>query len=173
MSNSTPRTSPWSLRSVKAGFAAGAVAGALAVTALTGVAEQTYTWGEQYRTIPARYQKMIDDSELAFTKRDVEAAGASLADDFSWYTVKDDGPKEMVRGRRATMERLKMFFASPVWTTNDSEVHRLGMVGNTLVQVEIDTLNMDGKPVRQTSLHIYEFRDGKRWREFAFYPTDL
>lgn len=165
----TPRTSRSSLRSALAGF----VAGALAVAALTGIAGETYTWGEQYRTIPAHYQKMIDDSEAAFMKRDVEASGAALAEDFSWYTVKDDGPKEMVRGRAATMERLRMFFASPVWTTSDSEVHRLGMVGNTLVQVEIDTLNMEGKPVRQTSLHIYEFRDGKRWREFAFYPTDL
>lgn len=165
-STRTPRTA-------KAGFAAGLVCGALAVTALTGFAGQTYTWGEQYRSIPANYQKMIDDSEVAFTKRDVEASGAALADDFSWYTVKEDGPKEMVRGREATMARLKMFFESPMWTTNDSEVHRLGMVGNTLVQVEIDTLNLNGKPVRQTSLHIYEFRGGKRWREFAFYPAEL
>ncbi|MDH5276917.1 MAG: nuclear transport factor 2 family protein [Gammaproteobacteria bacterium] len=169
MSNPTSRSSQWSLRSVLAGF----MAGVLLVPVLTSVAEQTYTWGEQYRKIPASYQKMIDDSENAFMERDVEASGASLADDFSWYTVKDDGPKEMVRGREATMERLKMFFASPMWTTSDSEVHRLGMIGNTLVQVEIDTLNFEGKPVRQTSLHIYEFRDGKRWREFVFYPTDL
>lgn len=169
MSNPTSRSSQWSLRSLVTGF----LAGALALPALTSIAEQTYTWGEQYRTIPASYQKMIDDSENAFMKRDVEASGASLAEDFSWYTVKDDGPKEMVRGREATMERLKTFFASPMWTANDSEVHRLGMIGNTLVQVEIDTMNFDGKPVRQTSLHIYEFRDGKRWREFAFYPTEL
>ncbi|MSR09232.1 MAG: nuclear transport factor 2 family protein [Gammaproteobacteria bacterium] len=169
MSNPRPRSAPWSLRSGLAGF----VAGALLILALTSVAEQTYTWGEQYRTIPARYQKMIDDSELAFTKRDVAASGTALTEDFSWYTVKEDGPKEMVRGREATMARLKVFFESPMWTTNDSEVHRLGMVGNTLVQVEIDSLQMNDKPVRQTSLHVYEFRDGKRWREFAFYPTDL
>ena len=55
-------------------------------------------------------------------------------------------------------------FASPAWTDRGSEVHRLGMVGNTLVQVEIDTLNMGQGPVRQTSIHVYEFRDGKRWR---------
>jgi len=169
MSNPTPRTTHWSLRSALAGF----IAGALATTALAGIAGQKYTWGEQYRTIPARYQEMIDDSERAFMQRDVEASGAALTEDFSWYTVKEEGPKEMVRGRAATMERLKMFFASPMWTTSDSEVHRLGMIGNTLVQVEIDTLNTNGKPVRQTSLHVYEFRDGKRWREFAFYPTDL
>jgi len=106
-------------------------------------------------------------------KRDVAASGAAMTEDFSCYTVKEDGPKEMVRGREATMARLRMFFDSPMWTTNDSAVHRLGIVGNTLVQVEIDSLTMDGKPVRQTSLHVCEFRDAKRWREFAFYPTDL
>ena len=169
MSTTAPRSVRWSLPSALAGF----IAGAGVVIAASVAASQVTTWGEQYRSIPATYQKMIDDSERAFMQRDVAASGASLAEDFSWYTVKDDGPKEMVRGRAATVERLKQFFASPMWTTSDSEVHRLGMVGNTLVQVEIDTLNLNGKPVRQTSLHIYEFRDGKRWREFAFYPTDL
>jgi len=169
MPSTAPRSVRWSPSSALAGF----IAGAGVAFAATVVASQVTTWGEQYRSIPAAYQKMIDDSEQAFMRRDVAASGDSLAEDFSWYTVKDDGPKEMVRGRAATVERLKQFFASPMWTTSDSEVHRLGMVGNTLVQVEIDTLNLEGKPVRQTSLHIYEFRDGKRWREFAFYPTDL
>ena len=168
MSHTEPRTSAWSLRSALVGL----VAGALLAPALTSTARQTYTWGEQYRTIPARYQKMIDDSELAFMARDVEASGAALTEDFSWYTVKEDGPKEMVRGRQATMARLKTFFASPMWTAKDSEVHRLGMIGNTLVQVEIDALQVDGKPIRQTSLHVYEFRNGKRWREFVFYPSE-
>lgn len=149
------------------------VAGAVTTPMMTSLAEQIYTWGEQYRKIPGKYQRMIDESELAFTRRDVAAAAASLTEDFSWYRVTDQGPQEMVRGRQATAERLKTFFASPVWTANDSEVHRLGMIGNTLVQVEIDTLNMGQGPVRQTSLHIYEFKDGKRWREFAFYPQDL
>jgi hypothetical protein len=149
------------------------VAGALTTPMLATLASQTTTWGEAYRTIPAAYQRMIDDSESAFMKRDVAAAGASLTEDFSWYRVTDKGPELMVSGRAATMERLQAFFASPAWADNDSEVHRLGMVGNTLVQVEIDTLNMGKGPVRQTSLHVYEFRDGKRWREFAFYPNDL
>lgn len=149
------------------------LAGVVALPALQALAEQSTSWGEQYRRIPAGYQKMIDDSEQAFMQRDVAAAAESLTEDFSWYRVTPEGPQLMVQGRAATAERLKQFFASPAWTTSDSEVHRLGMVGNTLVQVEIDTLRMDGKPVRQTSLHIYEFRDGKRWREFAFYPTDL
>lgn len=157
------------LTALIAAFAAGTLTAPLVAT----LAEQTYTWGEQYRRIPEQYRRMIEASELAFMKRDVTAAAASLDENFSWYRVTDQGPQEMVRGREATAERLKTFFASPAWTTSDSEVHRLGMVGNTLVQVEIDTLNMKQGPVRQTSLHVYEFRDGKRWREFVFYPQDL
>lgn len=146
------------------------LAGALTTPMLTTLASQAPTWGEAYRTIPATYQRMIEDSEAAFLKRDVAAAGASLTEDFTWYRVTEQGPELMVKGRAATEERLKAFFASPAWTDTGSEVHRLGMVGNTLVQVEIDTLNMGQGPVRQTSLHVYEFKDGKRWREFAFYP---
>ncbi len=159
------------LRYLVTGFLAGALVWPWIGTSL---AEQTqsYTWGEQYRSIPQRYQRIIEDSERAFLARDAEASAASLADDFSWYRVTDEGPQQMVSGRAATLERLRQFFASPMWESGtNSEVHRLGMVGNTLVQVEIDTLNMGNGPVRQTSLHVYEFRDGKRWREFAFYPA--
>lgn len=157
-------------RTGRAPLIAAFAAGALASPLLAAMADQIVTWGESYRSIPGAYQRVIDESEEAFMKRDVAAAGASLTEDFSWYRVTDKGPELMVQGRAATEERLKSFFASPAWTDSGSEVHRLGMVGNTLVQVEIDTLNMGQGPVRQTSLHVYEFRDGKRWREFAFYP---
>lgn len=152
---------------VIAAFLAGLLAGPLLATA----SEQLVTWGERYREIPARYRAMVEASEQAFMARDLVALADSLTEDFSWYRVTESGPEEMVRGRQATVERLRQFFASPAWTTSDSEVHRLGMVGNILVQVEIDTLNLGQGPVRQTSLHIYEFRDGRRWREFAFYPA--
>jgi hypothetical protein len=152
-------------------MAVGVVLGAALVPAVQGVAEQTYTWGEQYRSIPARYQKLIDDSELAFTKRDADASAASLTDDFSWYSFNDAGPQEMVRGKEATRERLKTFFASPLWTDNNSQVHRLGMVDNILVQVEIDNLNTGKGMQAKTSLHVYEFKDGKRFRETVFYPA--
>jgi hypothetical protein len=152
-------------------LAVGVVLGAVLVPAVQGVAEQTYTWGEQYRSIPARYQQLIDDSELAFTKRDADASAASLTDDFSWYSFNDAGPQEMVRGKEATRERLKSFFASPLWTDNNSQVHRLGMVDNVLVQVEIDNLNTGNGMQAKKSLHVYEFKGGKRFRETVFYPA--
>lgn len=152
-------------------MAVGVVLGVALVPALQVVAEQSYTWGEQYRSIPARYQKLIDESELAFMKRDADASVDSLTDDFSWYTFTDAGPREMVRGKEATRAQLKAFFASPLWTDNNSQVHRLGMVGNTLVQLEIDNLNTGQGVEAKTSLHVYEFRDGLRYRETVFYPT--
>lgn len=152
-------------------LAAGVVLGAFLAPGLQALAEQTYTWGEQYRSIPARYKNLIDDSELAFTRRDADASADSLTDDFSWYVFNDAGPVEMVRGKEATRERLKTFFASPLWTDNNSQVHRLGMVDNILVQVEIDNLNTGQGMQAKTSLHVYEFRDGKRFRETVFYPA--
>jgi ketosteroid isomerase-like protein len=159
-------------RSYKAALIGSFLAGALATPLVTVLAQQARTWGEAYRRIPPSYERIIETSEAAFMKRDVEAIGASLTDDFSWYRVTAAGPELMVTGREATLQRLQEFFASPAWTTQDSEVHRLGMIDNLLVQVEVDTLNFGKGPVRQTSLHVYEFRDGRRWREFVFYPAE-
>jgi hypothetical protein len=151
--------------------AAGLLLGLLLGPVIAALAEQTYTWGERYRSIPARYQQLIDDSELAFTRRDAEGSADSLDENFSWYTFNDAGPVEMVRGKAATRERLRQFFASPLWTDNNSQVHRLGMVDNVLVQVEIDNLNTPQGLQAKTSLHVYEFRNGKRFRETVFYPA--
>ena len=45
------------------------------------------------------------------------------------------------------------------------------MLGNILVQVEVDTFMRDGAPTAMETLSVYEFREGKRWREWKFYPT--
>jgi hypothetical protein len=68
--NGTASRSSWSLRSAVAGLLAGVLLG----PAVGALAEQTYTWGERYRQIPARYLKVIDDTEMAFTRRDVEGS---------------------------------------------------------------------------------------------------
>jgi hypothetical protein len=46
------------------------------------------------------------------------------------------------------------------------------MVGNILIQVEVDKYDSktEGK-VEKTSLELYEFRNGQRFREWRFTPT--
>lgn len=101
--------------------------------------------------------------------QDADGIGQHLTEDFAWYQVTEAGAQQAVKGRDATVELLSSFFGNNDWT--ESEVHRLGMLGNILVQVEVDTFMRDGAPVEMATLSVYEFRGGKRWREWKFYPT--
>lgn len=43
--------------------------------------------------------------------------------------------------------------------------------GNLFVQVEVDRFETPEGPKTIRSLNIYEMKDGKRWREWKFYPN--
>lgn len=125
----------------------------------------------RYTHIPAGTLKLIEQGETAFLKRDPAALGDTLAEDFSWWIVAPNGPNRAVQGRAETVKLLDGFFRNAQWY--GSKVYRLGMVGNMLVQVEVDTVGSANGPVEKTSLEIYEFRDGRRWREWRFSPESM
>ena len=124
----------------------------------------------QYTKISPEALAVIAAGEAAFANQDAAAVGPYLAEDYSWYHITEAGPVMMISGRQKTVELLQTFFQDDSW--RESEVHRLGMLDNILVQVEIDTLQTDSGPEVRRSITIYEFRDGKRWREWKFYPSD-
>ncbi|MGI9344215.1 MAG: nuclear transport factor 2 family protein [Gammaproteobacteria bacterium] len=151
------------------------VSGALA-TAVVGTAVQSFasqhtkpTDTNPYREIPADTIALVEAAEVAFMERDADGIRQHLDADFTWYQVNEEGAKETVKGREETIQLLSTFFDGDAWT--ESEVHRLGMLGNILVQVEVDTFVRDGEPVELETLSVYEFRDGRRWREWKFYPS--
>lgn len=121
-----------------------------------------------YRDIPREFLVIIEAAEGAFNDKNAEAIAPYLAEDYSWYQVTPAGAKEAIRGRDATVALLKKFYQADTWVESDFE--RLGMVGNILVQVEEDTVLEGGKPVKKVTLNLYEFKDGKRWREWKFFP---
>ena len=123
----------------------------------------------KYTTIPQQALDIIAAGEAAFADQDAVASGSFLAEDYSWYHITDDGPKQILSGRDQTVELLKTFFADDSW--QESEVHRLGMLDNILVQVEIDTLATETGTELRRSITIYEFTNGQRWREWKFYPS--
>ena len=41
-----------------------------------------------------------------------------------------------------------------------------------LVQIEVDKVGSPAGPVEKTSLEVYEFRNGLRWREWRFIPGE-
>jgi len=171
MPNHTRPAARHGYSSILTGFAAGAIGATLLTIALQSFASQhtRQTADNPYRDIPPDIIEMIEAAEIAFMNQDAEGVRQHLTEDFTWYQVGPEGAKQTVSGREETVELLSSFFGSDSWT--ESEVHRLGMLGNILVQVEVDTFLRDGAPVQMETLSVYEFRDGKRWREWKFYPA--
>lgn len=147
------------------------VAGSITMAALQAIASQhtKHTETNPYREIPDDVIAMVEAAEVPFMNQDAAGIAEHLTEDFAWYQVNEDGVKEAVKGRDATVALLGSFFGNNSW--RDSEVHRLGMLGNILIQVEVDTYLRDNEPVAIETLSVYEFRGGKRWREWKFYPT--
>ena len=124
---------------------------------------------KNYQKIPEDVITFIEKAEKVFVDQDAEGVRDYLTEDFTWFRVTEQGPEETVKGRDETVELLSQFFGQNNWV--DSDVHRLGMLGNILVQVEVDTFQTENGPKTVESLSVYEFRDGKRWREWKFYPV--
>lgn len=124
----------------------------------------------RYTRIPRAAVQMIERGEAAFLARDANALGPTLAPDYSWWIVGEQGPNKAIQGRDATVAMLSGFFRNAQWF--ESRVYRLGMVGNLLIQVEVDKVGSPTGPVEKTSLEIYEFKDGLRWREWRFTPAE-
>ena len=124
---------------------------------------------KNYQKIPDDVVTFIEQAEKVFVDQDAEGVRDYLTEDFTWFRVTEHGAEETVKGRDETVALLSQFFGQNNWV--DSDVHRLGMLGNILVQVEVDTFQTEDGPKTVESLSVYEFRDCKRWREWKFYPS--
>lgn len=145
-------------------------AAAGAAWAAVGVKSQVVKDTSRYTKIPQDMLRVIEKGEAAFLKRDPQALAPTLSEDYSWWIVSPKGPTMAIQGRDTTVKMLDGFFKNTEWF--DSKVYRLGMVGNILIQVEVDTVGSPKGPVTKTSLELYEFKDGKRWREWRFTPDE-
>ena len=146
------------------------LAGAATAWSAGKVRSQVMRDNSRYTRIPPEVMQMIERGEAAFLARDAAALGPTLAPDYSWWLVGAQGPNKAIQGRDATVSMLSGFFKNTQWF--ESKVYRLGMVGNLLIQVEIDKVGSPAGPVDKTSLEIYEFKDGLRWREWRFTPAE-
>lgn len=147
---------------------------ALAVCAVAAAAVLGFAAGlgaadkEDFREIPPDMLALIEKAETAFLEQNAAAVGPYLAENYSWYQVNEEGAKMMIQGRDETVALLGGFFGNNDW--RDSDVQRLGMLDNILIQVELDHFGQGETAKTIRSLNIYEFKDGMRWREWKFYP---
>lgn len=144
------------------------LSGAAAVWAGSAVKSQVVRDTSRWTKIPRASLAMIERGEAAFLARDPAALGPTLAPDYQWWIIGPQGPNKAIEGRDRTVAMLGQFFSNSEWF--ESKVYRLGMVGNLLVQVEVDRVGSPDGPVEKVSLEVYEFRDGLRWREWRFTP---
>jgi hypothetical protein len=115
------------------------------------------------------YRDVIASSEAAFMVRDLDGAIENLDEDYVLYDIREDGAQARMRGKESVRAILGEFFTSNTsWV--DSEVERLTLIENILVQVEYDTYETPEGVRTVPTLVVFEHRDGKRWREWRFSP---
>lgn len=102
----------------------------------------------------------------AFNRKDADALGELLAEDYSWYTVTEAGPQKAASGRAETVERMRGFFASLPYS--ESRIDGMLEIGNLICAIEKDSFTIDGRREERTTLGVYEYRDGKLRRAWAF-----
>jgi len=136
----------------------------------------TLSAAEIYKTVYSQFYEednphvaLINLTEKKFVANDVEGALEGLHENFAMYEVTPEGAEERVRGIEATRSALKMSFGTSKWL--GASVYKWGLTGNTLVQIEEDHFQTEGDGERVVkTLVVFEFKDGKRWREWRFKP---
>ncbi len=113
------------------------------------------------------FLELVKRQRDAFNRRDIDALTADLADDYAWFQVQDDGTaRQAAAGKAEVAGRMQAFFAAVPYV--GSEVDRTFTVGNYIVAEERDTFDTPQGRRTQVTLGVYEIRDGKLRRAWAF-----
>ncbi len=103
----------------------------------------------------------------AFTRKDIDAMTADLADDYAWFRIVEDGSAvKSASGKAEVAERMSAFFKTVPYT--GSAVDRTMTVGNYIVAEEKDSFDTPQGPKTQITLGVYEITDGKLRKAWAF-----
>ena len=109
----------------------------------------------------------------AHHRQDAAAEIAELAEDYAWIGVSEAGYQEMVTGRDVAAAATRNLYASEYMKDYlGVEANPIAIVGNIGVQLEHENFrNKDGSVKTTSSLVIYEVRQGKLLRLWAYMPT--
>lgn len=109
---------------------------------------------------------------LAHKQRDGIAEVAELGDNYSFTQIHEEGPVVLAEGREIAEEMSVNLYESEYMKSYRGVVaHPIAVVGNIGIVLDIETYEFaDGTNEVNKILSIYETRDGKLWRNWAFYP---
>ena len=128
----------------------------------------TLRWSADF---PAPYRASMNASSQAFSEGSFDHLVDFLDDDFATFDLKEDGSVNLVRGLDKTISLMNMMMGAENSPWLGAHVQRLGHIGNVVIQVEYDRFKTEQGEETRPSLAIFQFRDGKRWREWRLKPV--
>ena len=82
------------------------------------------------------------------------------------------GALRALRGRDKTIGLMNQMMGAENSPWQGAHVQRLGYIGNIVIQIEYDRFKTDAGVETRPSLAIFQFKDGKRWREWRLKPVE-
>jgi hypothetical protein len=112
-------------------------------------------------------EQVVRDHLSAFNRQDVPALAARVHPDLAWYNVAGDDLEAEVRGRDAFEAAMRGYFAQ--LPSVRSEVEGLARSGAYVsFRERVRWTSSSGEPRTQTSLAVYEVREGLIRRVWYF-----
>lgn len=127
----------------------------------------------------SRYVDVIKQSRDGFKGLNVEAAMESATDDTQMIDITDSGASIKIDGKaqmRAALEKGftgQTYSASGQWIPEKSGGETWGIYKNVKVSYQYSTyIKPDGTEWTRPTIVVVEYKDGRRWREWRFFPDD-
>lgn len=118
---------------------------------------------------------VMERSMRAHQNMDTDAAVAELSEDYAWMRVFEGSATAAVSGREVAREITYNVYEGSDYLHDylGSDSRPIAIVGNLGIQLEIENFkNEDGSLRVSKSVSIYEIKDGKLWRLWAFVPAE-
>lgn len=109
---------------------------------------------------------------------DVQGSLDAMTDDGQLINITDDGIEVIVDGKDQMRERMSKSFSGErtsggVWVQDKSGGETWGIYKNMKVTYHYSTfIREDGSEWTRPVIVVAEHKDGKRWREWRFFPVD-
>ena len=116
------------------------------------------------------YVKLFRESAQAYDDKDYERMMSFVTDEYSYYSLADDGMVLRSQGKQQAAAALKMVLESDDYVRG--EVEFLKQFGNLVVAYEKDSYRVGGEFVTRGTVGVYQYRDGKLDRVFSFPVED-
>ena len=115
------------------------------------------------------YEKLFRESAKAYDDKDYDRMMSFVTDDYSFFSLTDEGMVQRSRGKEQAVAGLKMVLESDDYERG--EVAFLKQFGNLVVAYEKDRYRVGDEFVTRGTVGVYQYRGDKLDRVFSF-PVD-